>query len=152
VQRKRRHRQKHTRGGGGGGGGDSDEEERRQVGRRPSAADEGTAGQRPRQGTVVPDGAAEHDGRTDAVPVHDRVHTGHTGQPEPEHPKGVPGGTETGRGGVRRPGEQEQEQHRADGQRGHRAKAGGRHAHLADDIAEQRARRVRAVPGIVERP
>jgi len=63
----------------------------------------------------------------------------------------MPGGTETEPGSVRRPGEQGQEQQHAHRQRDHRAEAGRGHAHLADDIAEQRARRLRAVPRLVER-
>jgi len=63
----------------------------------------------------------------------------------------VQGGPETEHGSVRRPGEQRQEFQPAHQQRDHCAEAGRGHAYLADDIAEQRARRLRAVPGLVER-
>jgi len=63
----------------------------------------------------------------------------------------VPGGPETELRRVRRPGEQGQEQQHAHRQRDHRAEAGRGHAHLADDTAEQRAGRLRAVPRLVER-
>jgi len=94
----------------------------------------------------------EHDGGTDAVPVSDRVDPGAVGQPEPEHPEGVPGRPEPERGRVHQAGEQGPELDRVHRQRDRGAKAGRQHAHLADDRAEHRARLVRAVPGLVERP
>jgi len=63
----------------------------------------------------------------------------------------VPGGPETEPGNMQRPREQGQEQQHAHRQRDHRAEAGRGHAHLADDTAEQRAGRLRAVPRLVER-
>lgn len=52
---------------------------------------------------------------------------------------------------VQRAGEQGQFFSHAHRQRDLRAEVGGRHAHLADDPAEQRSRRVCGVPRLLER-